>query len=389
MFIFTIVLITVLTGVEIDLFVPSFPELQEVFNLTPFMVAMTLSVNLIAHCLAALVAGNFGDKYGHKPVMVIGLCIFVIGSLFCVFASSYYMLLFGRLLQGIGISGPSVLCYVLLLDKYKKKQQLYMMGLVNGVVTVAMAGAPVIGSYTNLFFNWRGNFIILLILGVVSLVFSVLFIPNKHLKQDIKISLSEYKPVLKSRKAMLYLVTLTLACQAYWVFIGMSPILYMQDFKVSLENFGLYQGAIAATFAAGSFSSSYLLKRYSAQSCFTVASYLVVVFFISVLAITILDVKDPLIITIVMIIQAISMVYPINILWPLALDSVPNAKVRVGALLVTLRLAVSAIAIQIASYFYDCSFFAIGTTIYLTLGVSMIACYVLLKDYNVLHSYDE
>ena len=51
---FTIFVMYTLCGAEIDLFVPSFPELQKVFNLSPFMVELTLGVNLVAHCLTSL-----------------------------------------------------------------------------------------------------------------------------------------------------------------------------------------------------------------------------------------------------------------------------------------------------------------------------------------------
>jgi DHA1 family bicyclomycin/chloramphenicol resistance-like MFS transporter len=388
MYLFTVIIIVMLTGMELDLFVPSFPELQEVFHLSPFMVEMTLSINMIAHCVAAFVAGTLGDRYGRKPVIVGGLIIFIIGSIACVFATSYNILLLGRLLQGVGISGPSVLAYVLISDKYSKKQSQYLMGIVNGVITVAMACAPVIGSYVNLFFNWRGNFVVLLILGILSLLFTMVFIQNKQETHEVKISLKEYKPIFQSRKAVLYLITLTMACQSYWVFIGMSSILYMNDLGVELKDFGLYQGAIAAVFAIGSLSSSYFLKRFGTTKCFIVAGWLVVSFFVLAATITILNIKNPLVITLVMLVQAISMVYPINILWPLALDAVKGARGRMGAMLVTWRLVVSAIAIELASYFYNESFLTIGTTICITLAVGIMACYMLIKEFKVLEFYD-
>ncbi len=179
-----------------------------------------------------------------------------------------------------------------------------------------------------------------------------------------------------------------MACQAYWIFISMSPILYMDDLGVNLKDFGLYQGAIAAVFSIGSLSSAYALKRFGTRNCFIVSSILVGVFFILTAAISILNVKDPVVITLVMLVQAISMVYPINILWPLALDAVKGARGRMGAMLVTMRLVVCAISIEIASYFYAGNFVSVGIAICITLLVSMITCYMLIKEYKVLEFYD-
>lgn len=109
MLFFAILIMGILTGTEIDLFVPSLPELQQIFHLSPFMAELTLGVNLLANCVGALFVGAIGDRYGRKSVIVGGLSIFIIGSLLCVYAIEYWHLLLGRLLQGIGISGPAVL----------------------------------------------------------------------------------------------------------------------------------------------------------------------------------------------------------------------------------------------------------------------------------------
>jgi MFS transporter, DHA1 family, multidrug resistance protein len=389
MYIFTIIFMVMLSGMEVDLFIPSFPQLQNTFNLSPFMVEMTLSMNLIAHFLAAFVTGNLGDRYGRKFVISSGLGIFIIGSIFCVFATSFPALLFGRILQGIGISGASVLSYVLISDSYSKKKAQQLMGVVNGAITVAMAFAPVIGSYVNLFFNWRGNFTILLIMGIISLILVHFFIEDKHEKQEISLSLKNYKPIFTSRKAVLYIITLTFLCQSYWVFIGMSPILYMNDLGVDIKDFGLYQGAISAVFAIGCFSSPYLLRRFGTVNCFKISILLIFIFFILTAIATLLNIKDPLILTLIMLVEAISMVYPMNILWPLALSAVKGAKGRMGAMLVSMRLISTAIAIGIASYFYNGNFITIGTSICITLVISGVSVYLLIKDYNVLDFYDK
>ena len=384
MFLFTAIIMMILTGAEIDLFVPSFPQLQQVFNLTPFMVELTLSVNLVAHCITALIVGTLGDKYGRKPIIIIGLLIFIIGSICCVYATNFPVLLWGRLFQGIGISGPAVLTYVIVSDLYSTVKLQKLMGMINGSVTLAMACAPVVGSYVNLFFNWRGNFVILLIMGVFSLILALLFIPNKEVKHDIKFSFKEYKSIFTSRKAVLYLISICFAMQSYWVFIGMSSILYIEDLGVTIEEFGLYQGAIAATFAIGCLSCGYFIRRFGQFKCFIVASYLIAIFFVASFILVVFKIQDPLWITVTMLFQALGMSYPVNIFWPLAISVVEDAKGRMGALLVAMRLILSAIAIELASYFYNGSFFTIGVAICVTLIISAVTCYMLFKEYNIL-----
>lgn len=265
----TILIMEVLAGAEVDLFVPSFLDLQDTFNLSTFKVEFLLGINLIAHCVTSLIVGNLGDRFGRRVIIIIGLIIFIVGSIFCVFGLNYYMLLFGRFLQGIGISGVAVLGYVVLADLYSVKQQQKMMGTLNGAITLAMAFAPVVGSYVNFLLSWRGNFAILLIFGIFCLITGVLFIPKGQINYNISISLKGYSVVFKSRKAVYHIVTMLFIIQGYWVFIAIAPILYMRDLGVSIQQFGFYQGAMAAVFSAVSFSSGYLLKNFGQKNVFS------------------------------------------------------------------------------------------------------------------------
>ena len=87
-----------------------------------------------------------------------------------------------------------------------------------------------------------------------------------------------------------------------------------------------------------------------------------------------------------MLFQAVGMAYPVNIFWPLALNAVKNTKARMGALLVSFRLILSAISIGVASFFYNGNFITIGTTISVTLIISAFTCYILFKEYKVLEA---
>jgi DHA1 family bicyclomycin/chloramphenicol resistance-like MFS transporter len=128
-----VLLICILAGAEVDIFVPSFPELQKIFDLSPAMVQLTVSVNFLAYCVCSLFAGSMGDRFNRRNVMLISLGIFVIGSAACVFAVNYPMLVLGRLLQGVGMAGPAVLGMLLVLDDCEPEKRAGTMGIFNGL----------------------------------------------------------------------------------------------------------------------------------------------------------------------------------------------------------------------------------------------------------------
>jgi DHA1 family bicyclomycin/chloramphenicol resistance-like MFS transporter len=375
----TIIMMEILSGAEVDIFVPSFPDLQNTFNLSPFMVELTLGVNLTAHCVTSLVVGNLGDRYGRRPIILLGLVIFMIGSLFCIFSVTYWHLLFGRFWQGVGISAPAVLSYLVLADKYSAEKQQQLMGVLNGAMNLAIAFAPVAGSFVNMFFNWQGNFVVLLALSVICFGLGFVFLPKGVKNPEISFSLKEYQPVLRSRKAFYYIATIVFSLQIYWIFIGMSPIFYMEDLGVSLKSFGFYQGALAAIFSIGSFGSGFFLRRYGQKNCFFFSVGILVIFATILPVLILLKINNPMVITLVMMLESIGLIMPINILWPLMLDCIPGAKGRLAAVVVASRLIVTALSIQMASFFYDGTFRSLGLAMGLFIVLSFWAGYKLFQ----------
>lgn len=385
----TILIMEILGGAEVDIFVPSFPDLQRTFNLSPFMVELTLAVNLTAHCLTSLIVGNLGDRYGRRPIILIGLYVFIVGSVFCIFSTAYWHLLFGRFLQGAGISAPVVLSYLVIADKYSAAKQQELMGVLNGALTLGMAFAPVVGSYVNMFFHWQGNFVLLLILSLVCLVLGSIFLPKAVKNPNVSMSLREYKPIFRSKVAFYYIATIILGLQSYWVFVGMSPILYMEDLGVSLKEFGFYQGALAITFSIGSFSSGIFLRKFGQKNCFFFSIFLLVGFTLMLPVLILLNVKDPVVITAVMLLQSVGIILPINILWPLMLEAIPEGKGRLAAVAVASRLIVTALSLQAASFFYDGTFRSLGIAMGLFIGLAFWAGYKLFQIDTVFKNEEE
>lgn len=368
----TIVLICILSGAEVDLFIPSFPELQRIFDLTPFMVQLTVSVNFIPYCICSLFMGALGDRYNRRTVMLVSLCIFVIGSVACVFAPNFPMLLIGRFLQGVGMAGPATLAFVIIADQYPMHKQPAMLGLLNGIVTLAMAFAPVVGSYVNLFFNWRGNFVVLLILGIISLVMGFIVIPHRASNPNISLSPKTYWPLIKSKKMMTFVSAICFMAVPYWVFIGMAPLLYMDDMGVPLTQFGFYQGAMALVFSIVSILSPKIMSWLGHKKCLT---YSIILYFISTLlmfSITLSEIQNPMIITSIMIVYAVAVVFPINILYPASLEIIHDAKSRSAALINSVKLLLTAIMLEIVSYFYGGQFFSLGLSIFILSMLSLL-----------------
>lgn len=378
-----VILMDLLAGAELDLFVPSFPQLQHHFHLTPFWVEALLSVNFIGYCFSLFFVGGLSDRYGRKPIIVLGLVIFVIGSVLCLHEQLFYFLLLGRFLQGIGAAAPAILSFLIIADIYSVKEQQFLMAMLNGAMNTALGAAPVLGSYIALYFHWQGNFMALLIFGLITLFTTLFFIPfYKSPAHKEEISSHGYIQLLQSRPLMLLIVTFVFICVPYWIFVGMTPLLYIKDFGISLQHFGYYQGSLALLFALGSIWYGFMIKNanHNLKKMLMVTQWFSIASMILLLVLTILNSDHAVWITFSMIIFVIGQIIPSVLLYPVMLNLIPQAKGRVSAVFQVGRLIVTAVALQIAGFFYVGSFRNVGIIIVSFIFVAVVMLFFVIKQ---------
>ena len=381
MMLVAIILMDLLAGMEFDLFVPSFPELQAHFGLTPFWVEALLSVNFIGYCLSLFYVGSLADRYGRKPIILSGLVIFVIGSMLCVGGVNYPFLLVGRFLQGVGIAAPAILSFLIIADAYPIKRQQFFMAMLNGAMNISVGIAPVIGSYIALYFQWRGNFVLLMALGLLVLLMTVFFVPAaKPSAQKETLSWRGYLPLFQSKPLLLLMVNIVLMMVPYWIFVGTSPLLYMQNLGVSLAHFGYYQGVLALAFALGSIGFGLVMHRYAQKKLLRLAGIIYMLSFIAIAVVTVVNSHSPLLITLALLLFTISEIIPGTLLGPLCLNIMPHAKARVSAVLQAFRLLATALSLQLAGYCYQGSFRSIGVMILVFILMLMITHFLVVRN---------
>jgi len=381
----TVILMDILGGAEIDLFVPSFPELGSQFNLSPFWLEALLAVNFAGFFLSLLFVGGLADRYGRKPIILLGLIIFIIGSTVCLWASSYQSLLFGRFLQGLGIAAPAILCFLIIADSYALKEQQSLMAVLNGLINASIAAAPIAGSYITMHYHWQGNFITLMLSGLVVLLMTIFFVPtNKPPKNKEPISLRGYLPIFKSKPLMLLVANTTFMFVPYWIIIGMSPVLYMEDLGVSISEFGYYQGSLAFTFAFGSILSGFIINKYDPKKMLYISAQVSVIGLIIIAAVTLLDIKNPLVITLAYLPFNTALIIPSTIIYPLCLNYIPEAKGRISATLQGSRLIIATIGLELAAYFYNGSFQNIGIILSFLIALAIITMFMVMKNREIM-----
>ena len=245
----------------------------------------------VGFTIGQLIAGPLSDSIGRKPVIYIGYLLFIIGCLFSMFSQSFTFMLFGRILQGIGASGPRIISVALVRDLYEGRSMAKIMSIIMGFFILVPAIAPLIGQGIIYFFGWRSTFGWLLLLAIIAFVWFGVRQPEtltvgSRKKFSIRSVLSNFVTICQIKITMSYTIACGLVFGAFVGYIGSSQQIYSITFK-SPELFPLYFGGTALAVGLGSILNSRLVMtlgmRILTRSSFLVTSILSLLYIIVVI----------------------------------------------------------------------------------------------------------
>ncbi len=359
---FAIILMSFLAGAEIDICVSSLPEIRKLFNISYFQAELILGLNLLFHCISAFIIGLFGDKYKKENIIQIGMFFFIISSFGCAISNNFYILIFWRIMQGISIAAPMVLSTLLIFEYFEEKKQSDMMTKLHGFATIGVSIAPLIGSYLTLI-SWRLNFLFLALIGFIS-IFIFRYAISKSVKiseqvqnnKEKAVTLKDYLPIFKSKMTMIFIFTACTSIAAYYSFVGMSSMIYVEGFGVDVRHFGFYQGSLVLAFGVFSMLNQQIINLIGKKNLLKISLALIFLFLIGNCFVIVLNIKNANIITPLLICWSIGVVHPVNIIYMKTLNYMKNANSRVNALLTLFKWLFSIAGFQIASYFFTGDF---------------------------------
>ena len=134
---------------------------------TAFMLASTIMMPIY---------GKVGDLFGRKPLFMFAICCFLLGSVFALIAHDMSMLIFGRVLQGIGGGGMMILSQSIIASVVPARERGKYMGIMGSAFAVSSVAGPLIGGWLTEGPGWRWAFAINFPLGIIALFAAALFL---------------------------------------------------------------------------------------------------------------------------------------------------------------------------------------------------------------------
>ena len=170
-----------------QILLPALPIIKETFQVSNDVAQLTLSLSMLAIALGTLFYGPLSDKYGRKPVMLLGLSITIAGSLFCYFANTIELLILGRFIQSFGGAVGLVLARAIVRDVYGGQEAARVIATLVMVMVVIPMLSPALGGELMLRLGWESVFVVIALASMLILALLVKSLPET-LKEPIPFS---------------------------------------------------------------------------------------------------------------------------------------------------------------------------------------------------------
>lgn len=266
--IFILGCMTALSPFSIDMYLPAFQKIASDFNTTVAHVSLSLSSYFIGLAGGQLFYGPLLDRFGRKRPLYVGLGIYILASLVCLMTTSTEALIVCRFIQAIGGCAAGVGSMAMVRDLFTLKESAKVFSLLILILGTSPLLAPTIGGYFSTWFGWHSIFIVLAAMALV-LVLAIRFLLEESHPPDKTVSLhivtigQDFLEILRHPQFYTYAFSGAVAFSGLFVYIAGSPVIFLENFKVSQEIYGWIFAIVASGMIIASQLNVTLLKRFS------------------------------------------------------------------------------------------------------------------------------
>ena len=227
--------------------------------------------------LGPLLFGPISDSLGRKPVVFMGFSIFIIASLICIFSESLLWMVFGRILQGVGLSAPRTIAIAMVRDSYKGDYMARIMSFITVVFLLVPIIAPAMGKFVLDHYNWQAIFYIQLIFSVLVSYWFWKRQPEtlpfeKRIKFTSHIFPDGLKELFKFKKTIAFTLISGFITGSFMVYLSASQQVFHTQYNLK-EEFPFIFAGLAIAIGMATFLNGTLVLKYGMEKIINTALF--------------------------------------------------------------------------------------------------------------------
>lgn len=380
-------LLAFLGPLNIDMYLPSFPEIAQDLDTSATLVQASLTACLLGLAIGQLFAGPISDSQGRRKPLLIATLLFALASVLCALAPNIVILIAMRFLQGLTASAGVVLSRAVVRDVFSGQALTKFFSLLMVINAIAPMIAPMIGGFILAFHStsWKSIFFFLSIVGLLMVVIVAMKLketlpPHKRISSSAGASVKTMGSLLKDRSFIGYALVVGFIHGGSFAYVSGTPFIYQDIYGVSPQVFSVLFGInglaiITGSFVIGRFSgiiSEKKLLQAAVVTALTATSLLLVMTII----------KGPLAMIVILIfIYMITMGMILTSTFTLGMAKQGHRAGSASAVLGMLPLLLGSIFSPLAGI-NEASAVPMGTILFVTTLIGFIAFFTLVKKIN-------
>ena len=239
-----------------NIFLPSLPAIAADLRVSSAAVTSTITVFLAIFAVGQLIVGPLSDRFGRQKPILIGLCIFVLGTIWCAFADDLSGLLIGRSIQASGACAVAVLSRAIARDLFDGQALAKTMASITIATAAAPGFSPLGGSALDHFFGWRSEFVFVAVFAICAGAAYVTFVGETKLASDSSLHprsvAGAYLELIRDARFVAPARTASLLMAGLFAVFAGAPRLFLEGFGLSPVTLGLlFAGVVFVVFGAG------------------------------------------------------------------------------------------------------------------------------------------
>jgi len=265
-----------IVALSIDAVLPALPKIGTYLN----SVNETENQKLITTIFLGLgfgqlIFGPLSDSFGRKPMVYIGFGVFIIASIICITTRNFEMMLFGRVLQGIGLSSPRTMSTAIVRDSYSGDHMAKILSIVTMTFILVPVIAPMLGQFLLLHFGWHSIFTVNLAFGSLIILWFWKRQPETlHDNYKKSFRFSNFKSgaitFFRIKSAVVYTLLSGLITGSFMVYLSTSQHIFQVQYALG-DLFPYIFASLAVTIGLSTFLNSAIVIRFGMWNLVNIA----------------------------------------------------------------------------------------------------------------------
>jgi DHA1 family bicyclomycin/chloramphenicol resistance-like MFS transporter len=269
-FVALIAMMMALNALAIDAMLPALPAIGEALGVAAENDRQwVITAYLLGFGVTQIVYGPLADRYGRKPVLMVGLSLYVAFSALAALAPTFSLLIAARVCTGIGAAALRVLAVSIVRDRYSGRTMARVMSLSFLVFLGIPILAPTLGQAVLMVAPWPWVFGVLAIAGAAFMIWALIRLPEtlapeNRMPINVARIAGAFREALTNRQSIGYTFAMTAISGSLFGFINSSQQIFFDVFNAE-HLFTLVFGAVAGGIAVASLLNAKLVERLGSR----------------------------------------------------------------------------------------------------------------------------